>query len=418
MSAITKNYIGYEALVSYLRERKNWSYFGFLNLNQDTIVASLVSLADNEGSSLTLNKWQIFDIIWYNHFLDEAKKLSEPNTFNIIKKKIIAKHLQRKRNLQTLWKGIIKEYKRENQKEEKTNQGNEKSNQDKDLEKENLIPTITTVTSFSRETSKDPQEECNQFAVTSLSKETVDQSLMPAAITVPSFPKETEENIIEYPMDLFTVNSKLENDQYKDLEEFEKDIRLIFCNCYTYNDIKSEIYCSGKALESIFNKKWNEKLIFQTRKKGELKRVKDDDIDTDNSITRSQKKQNQILGENKNDVLYDQVVNDALPVTSAYENLVIADESMLQAIVERLLPLKYRIPELSLVMDGKKQKGSGRFGYLDIFILKGTGDNYISLELKYISLVGYVILVIGFRRILWRPVKEVVTNYKYNKVYE
>ncbi|PKK57736.1 hypothetical protein RhiirC2_797521 [Rhizophagus irregularis] len=67
-----------------------------------------------------------------------------------------------------------------------------------------------------------------------------------------------------------------------------------------------------------------------------------------------------------------------------------ANESMLQAIVENLLPLKYCIPELSLVMDGKKLKGSGRFGYSDIFVLKGTGDNYISSELKYIPLIGLI----------------------------
>ncbi|GET00436.1 bromodomain-containing protein [Rhizophagus clarus] len=169
------------------------------------------------------------------------------------------------------------------------------------------------------------------------------------------FYKYNEENIIEYPMDLFTINSKLENNQYTNLEK-------------------------------IF-------LILQTRKKGELKRARDNnDVDTDNSFTtRSQKRQNQILEENKNNVVYNQVVNDAIPVASAYENLVIgdiipfieilkaflstrsrmsllsADESMLQAIVESLLPLKYRIPELSL-----------------------AGDTYISLELKYISLVGLI----------------------------
>ncbi|GBB86915.1 hypothetical protein RclHR1_13370001, partial [Rhizophagus clarus] len=380
--------------------------------------------------------------------------------------------------------------------------------------------------------------------VTSLSKATVDQNLMPAVISFPkeivkasiknpsktsqpNFPKKNiklinfcydilhklennsyahlfykynEENIIEYPMDLFTINSKLENNQYTNLEEFEKDIRLIFCNCYTYNDVKSEIYCSGKALESIFNKKWNEKLIFQTRKKGELKRARDNnDVDTDNSFTtRSQKRQNQILEENKNNVIYNQVVNDAIPVASAYENLVIgdiipfieilkaflstrsrmsllsADESMLQAIVESLLPLKYRIPELSLVMDGKKQKGSGRFEDLDKILEKeneecllkrpysywskehkktnqttigevlNNGINQLKSYINTISkgkpvdysspgvfderiritksesniLKGYVILVIGFRRILWRPVEEVITNYKYNKVYK
>ncbi|GES81632.1 hypothetical protein GLOIN_2v1771827 [Rhizophagus clarus] len=190
-----------------------------------------------------------------------------------------------------------------------------------------------------------------------------------------------------------------------------------------------------------------------------------------------------------------------------------ADEAVLQAIVESLLPLKYRIPELSLIMDGKKQKGSGRFGYSDIFVLKEISNDNISLELKYISLVGlmknqknkfgandlenldkvlekedekfllerlytywskeheetkqttinevlnnginqlksymniiskgkpvdyfssgvfdkrikitksnpnklkgFVILVVGFRRILWRSVGEVISNYKYDKI--
>jgi hypothetical protein len=241
--------------------------------------------------------------------------------------------------------------------------------------------------------------------------------------------------------------------------------------------------------------------------------------------------------------MYREVINDALLVAQAYENLVIgdiipfikilktflltrsrkslslADESMLQAIAESLLPLRYRVPELALVMDGEKSKGSGRYGFSDIFVLKGIAednsklDNYISLELKYISLVGlvrnqkalfganelekldktlekeneelllkrkyeywskeqkktiqttigeildsglsqlnsymnvvskgkttdyassgviderikviksnpnklkgFVILVVGFRRILWRPVKEVVFNYTYDKV--
>ncbi|CAB4399139.1 unnamed protein product [Rhizophagus irregularis] len=179
------------------------------------------------------------------------------------------------------------------------------------------------------------------------------------------YAKENVKNkVIEYPMDLFTINSKLENNQYTSLKEFEKDIRLIFCNCYTYNDIKSKEYCSEQ---------------------------------------------------NKNNLIYRQVINDALLIASAYESLVVgniipfieilktflltrskmslssANESMLQAIIESLLPLKYRIPELSLVMDGKKLKGSGHFDYSDIFVLKGIGDiYYISLELKYISLVGLI----------------------------
>ncbi|POG61521.1 Bromodomain-containing protein, partial [Rhizophagus irregularis DAOM 181602=DAOM 197198] len=65
---------------------------------------------------------------------------------------------------------------------------------------------------------------------------------------------EVSDKTIKNPMDLFTINSKLENNQYRSTEEFEKDIRLIFHNCYTYNDVGSEIYCLGEELESDFNK--------------------------------------------------------------------------------------------------------------------------------------------------------------------
>ncbi|GBC39325.2 hypothetical protein GLOIN_2v1781474 [Rhizophagus irregularis DAOM 181602=DAOM 197198] len=306
--------------------------------------------------------------------------------------------------------------------------------------------------------------------------------------------KEISNKIIKNPMDLFTIILKLEHDQYTNTEEFEKDIHPIFCNCYIYNDVGSEMHTLGEALELLI--RFGLKKLF-------LK----------------------------------QVVNDATLIVSAYENLVSgniipfieilktflltrsqmylfsADEPVLQAIVESLLPLKYCIPELSLVMDGTKPKGFGRFGYSDIFILKGIGNNNVSLELKYISLVGliknqkkkfntndlenldkiiekedekvllkrlytywskehnetrqttiedilnngvnqlksymniiskgktidyyssgifdkrikitksnsnklegFVILVIGFRHILWRSVEEIITNYSYDKI--
>src|SRR5438034_9173135 len=110
------------------------------------------------------------------------------------------------------------------------------------------------------------------------------------------------------------------------------------------------------------------------------------------------KKQCQTIEQNKNNLVYRQVINDALLVASAYEKLIIgnimpfikilktflltrsrmslssADEAVLQAIVESLLPLKYCVPELSLVMNGKKPKGLGRFGYSNIFVLRGTGN--------------------------------------------
>ncbi|GES81635.1 hypothetical protein GLOIN_2v1781474 [Rhizophagus clarus] len=480
----TENYIGYEALVSYLNGSQSWSYLGFLELNQNTIIASLTSLTN---SPITLVKWQVFDLTWYKRFLNIAKEILEPNTFDELKKKLIADHSRYSTKLQTFWKGVIKK-----------------------CEKENLLPTATTVVSSSMKTQSDlskisqsdfPKTLQPATAVVSSTKKT--QSDLPKTSDFPKILQPDHSKIsqldlskkmlkisvkrVKHPMDLFTIKSKLEKNEYTELEEFEEDIRLIFCNCYTYNDVENETYYSGR----------------QTR---ELKRVRDNDNDTDTDSTSFKKQIQQILEQNEDKLVYKQVINDGLLIASAYENLITgnimpfieilktsllsrskmslfsADEAVLQAIVESLLPLKHRVPELSLIMDGKKQKGTGRFGYSDIFVLKEIGDRYISLELKYISLVerlytywskeheetkqvtineilnnginqlksymnviskgkpvdyfssgvfdkrikitksnpnklkGFVILVVGFRRILWRSVGEVISNYNYDKI--
>ncbi|RGB22357.1 hypothetical protein C1646_773158 [Rhizophagus diaphanus] len=153
-----------------------------------------------------------------------------------------------------------------------------------------------------------------------------------------------------------------------------------------------------------------EKINLQVKQK----RKRDDNTDTESSSNEHWKKQSQILKQNKNNLAYIQVVDNALLIASAYESLIAnniipfikilktsllsrsrmslssANEPVLQAIVEKLLPLKYCIPELSLVINGKKQKGSGRFGYSDIFILSSEGDNNVILELKYIPLIGLI----------------------------
>ena len=38
-------------------------------------------------------------------------------------------------------------------------------------------------------------------------------------------------------------------------------------------------------MESVFNKEWAEKIVFQTRQKEKLKRVRDNDTDIDSSST-------------------------------------------------------------------------------------------------------------------------------------
>ncbi|PKY48569.1 hypothetical protein RhiirA4_404544, partial [Rhizophagus irregularis] len=64
---ITENYIGYDALVSYLIESKliesknQTYYYRFLCLNRDIIISSLNSLT-NSSLALDLDKWQNFDV--------------------------------------------------------------------------------------------------------------------------------------------------------------------------------------------------------------------------------------------------------------------------------------------------------------------------------------------------------------------
>ncbi|CAB4375755.1 unnamed protein product [Rhizophagus irregularis] len=92
-------------------------------------------------------------------------------------------------------------------------------------------------------------------------------------------------------MDLFTIILKLENNQYASIEEFEKDICLIF----------------------------TEKIDFQVKQKDNLKRTQNNDTDSSSELVT---KQIRILEQNKDKLVYRQVVNDALLIASAYENLV------------------------------------------------------------------------------------------------
>ncbi|UZO22890.1 uncharacterized protein OCT59_015239 [Rhizophagus irregularis] len=358
MNTTTENYIGHEELVTYL--------------------TSLAPI-----SSLTMTKWQSIDITWYTHFLDEAKRLLDPNDFITIKDKVSTEHLRYTKKLQTFWQGIIKKY-----------------------EKENLL--VPAETSQSNESLLPKFSETSQLTLISAETLQPDESLLSKKSFLPKVPETSQLTLTLQPdesllpkktvkvpntetlqsdaslLSKMIINKiplsessqlntpSLSNRQLKVPDKIlSEDIRLIFCNCYTYNDVGSEIYNSGEALESIFDKKWNEKLIYQNKQINDLKRTRDNNTD---DTDRSWKKQNQILEQNKNNLMYRQVVNDALLVASAYENLVmgnilpfieilktfllirsrmslsIADESMLQAIVESLLPLKYCIPELSLVM--------------------------------------------------------------------
>jgi len=74
----------------------------------------------------------------------------------------------------------------------------------------------------------------------------------PVALNIPDYPL-----IIKTPMDISTIQEKLDSGIYLKKKEFEDDFRLIFKNCYQYNPEGTDVYVLGKQLEEIFNEQWN-----------------------------------------------------------------------------------------------------------------------------------------------------------------
>ncbi|PKC60880.1 hypothetical protein RhiirA1_467397 [Rhizophagus irregularis] len=362
MSENIDDYPGQNVLISYLKERGiKSSYRGFLDISSD-IISTTISSTD------TVNN---LDAIWFRHFLKEIKSLFNQETYVEIRNKANEEQFRFTNYFQKFWQKIIREHK-----------------------KENLAPTLApTVAPYSNETSENETSEVLQLDSNKTNKNTEKITFQ-----------------VKQVKDDNTDNTDIE--EHSSNEYWKKQNNNLAPFVTFYSNETSAIKLS-EVSQSNSNKtnKYTEKI---TQQKGKLKRVRDDNADTENLSNEYWKKQNQILRQNKNNLVYRHVVDDALLIASAYESLIAdniipfikilktsllsrsrmslssANEPVLQAIVEKLIPLKYCIPELLLVMNGKKPKGSGRFGYSDIFILSNEGNNNIILELKYISLIGLI----------------------------
>ncbi|KAI9279295.1 hypothetical protein BY458DRAFT_502620 [Sporodiniella umbellata] len=62
--------------------------------------------------------------------------------------------------------------------------------------------------------------------------------------------------IIKKPMDLSTIQSKLRDDVYKSPFDMDKDMRLIFQNCYAFNPPDTYVYNEAKQLEELYKRDW------------------------------------------------------------------------------------------------------------------------------------------------------------------
>uniref|UniRef100_A0A8C3RB56 Bromodomain testis-specific protein n=1 Tax=Cyanoderma ruficeps TaxID=181631 RepID=A0A8C3RB56_9PASS len=56
----------------------------------------------------------------------------------------------------------------------------------------------------------------------------------------------------KYPTDLGTIKKKMDNFEYKDIQEFATDVRLMFMSCYKRNSSDHEIVAMARKLQDVF----------------------------------------------------------------------------------------------------------------------------------------------------------------------
>ncbi|KAL7641995.1 UNVERIFIED_CONTAM: hypothetical protein RMT77_007869 [Armadillidium vulgare] len=71
----------------------------------------------------------------------------------------------------------------------------------------------------------------------------------------------TYKKIIKKPIDLSTINKRLEDTFYKSKEDYSEDLHLMFNNCETFNEDDSPVGKAGHNLRSFFEAKWNESFL-------------------------------------------------------------------------------------------------------------------------------------------------------------
>lgn len=79
-------------------------------------------------------------------------------------------------------------------------------------------------------------------------------------------------DVIKKPMDLGTVQKKLESGQYHSFDDFNSDVSLTFQNAITYNEDGSVVNGMAKDLKAVFEIKYEETLEILKKEEEELKK--------------------------------------------------------------------------------------------------------------------------------------------------
>ena len=76
----------------------------------------------------------------------------------------------------------------------------------------------------------------------------------PVALNIPNY-----HSVIKKPMDMHTMEDKLNDNQYEKAKDLEEDFRQIFKNCYKFNVENDVVWSAGKQFEQTFDDIWDTK---------------------------------------------------------------------------------------------------------------------------------------------------------------
>jgi len=129
-------------------------------------------------------------------------------------------------------------------KPEKEEKKSEKKQEKKKSEKKSKTPTHDTA----------KWKECEEILKSIMSKPEAEDFLYPVdweSAGLHDYPK-----LIKKPMDLGTVETKLQQKKYKTIEAYADDVRLVWKNAMTYNIEDSDIHQTAKKFLEMFEKKF------------------------------------------------------------------------------------------------------------------------------------------------------------------
>ncbi|CAB4399584.1 unnamed protein product [Rhizophagus irregularis] len=268
------SYPGQDTLISFLKKKSNKSYRRFLILHKNVVVASVTSDL----------KWNDLDNAWAGNYIREAEKIFvDQQVIESLKEKLNIERLEYKKEFKSFWKIIIQEH----------------------HEKENLTPKTKLLTKDLPQSSQ--------------------------------------------------VNHKIINKSIKINDDDNTSNLLIELQNQNEDHYLSK---QNENPETSKRQRQNEDYIGLAYK----------DLVSGNIIS------------------FIKLLKETL-LTRSRRSLYSANESVLQVTIELILPSKYRVPELCLIMNTAVNKGNGKFGFLDVFVL---GECYTNIELKYIPLTGLV----------------------------